>query len=97
MSTGGEGRTSWWHCTNKKRAGKSNQNPHLHVQNPSSTGNKGKYLAQKPDFASLKSLRWRGRKENTEDRVSFSSYLPPHSYAVFELETDHENEGASSK
>jgi hypothetical protein len=40
---------------------------------------------------------WNWRNENTEDRVSFSSYLPPHSYAVFELETDHENEGASSK
>jgi len=31
---------------------------------------------------------WNWRNENLEDRVSFSTHLPPHSYAVFALEGD---------
>ena len=31
---------------------------------------------------------WNWRNENLEDRVSFSTHLPPHSYAVFAREGD---------
>jgi hypothetical protein len=40
---------------------------------------------------------WNWRNEMTEDRVAFSAHLPPHSYAVFALETDRGNAGAPSK
>ena len=40
---------------------------------------------------------WNWRNENIEDRVSFNTHLPPHSYAVFALETGHGNENASAK
>jgi hypothetical protein len=40
---------------------------------------------------------WRWRNDDIEDRVSFSTHLPPHSYAVFALETDRGNVSASSK
>jgi hypothetical protein len=40
---------------------------------------------------------WNWRNEITEDRVAFSAHLPPHSYAVFALETDRGNAGAPSK
>ena len=29
---------------------------------------------------------WNWRNENIEDRVSFSTHLPPHSYAVFTMD-----------
>jgi hypothetical protein len=29
---------------------------------------------------------WNWRSENLEDRVSFNTQLPPHSYAVFTLD-----------
>ena len=32
---------------------------------------------------------WNWRNENLEDRVSFTTHLPPHSYAVFALEEGH--------
>jgi hypothetical protein len=35
------------------------------------------------------------RNENTEDRVSFSVQLPPHSYAVFSPEPDRGNANAA--
>ncbi|HEY5234450.1 MAG TPA: hypothetical protein VIK35_13050 [Verrucomicrobiae bacterium] len=37
------------------------------------------------------------RTETGENRVSFGVQLPPHSYAVFALETDHGNESTPSK
>ena len=40
---------------------------------------------------------WNWRNENTEDRVAFGTHLPPHSYAVFALETDRGNASASAK
>ncbi len=40
---------------------------------------------------------WNWQNENLEDRVSFSAHLPPHSYAVFALETGHGIERASAK
>ena len=40
---------------------------------------------------------WNWRNENLEDRVSFSTHLPPHSYAVFALERGRGNESASAK
>jgi len=40
---------------------------------------------------------WNWRNENLEDRVSFRTHLPPHSYAVFVLERGHGNESASVK
>ena len=40
---------------------------------------------------------WNWRNENIEDRVSFSTHLPPHSYAVFALETDRGNACAPAK
>jgi hypothetical protein len=32
-----------------------------------------------------------GRNGAVEDRYSFTVHLPPHSYAAFSLENDHEN------
>ena len=32
---------------------------------------------------------WNRRNENLEDRVTFTTHLPPHSYAVFALEGEH--------
>lgn len=40
---------------------------------------------------------WNWRNEYIEDRVSFSTHLPPHSYAVFALETDPGNACAPAK
>ena len=40
---------------------------------------------------------WNWRNENIEDRVSFNTHLPPHSYAVFAPETDRGNVSASAK
>ncbi len=40
---------------------------------------------------------WNWRNENIEDRVAFSTHLPPHSYAVFALETGRGNESAAAK
>ncbi|MDR3458490.1 MAG: hypothetical protein P4N60_13645 [Verrucomicrobiae bacterium] len=40
---------------------------------------------------------WNLRNENIEDRVSFSTHLPPHSYSVFTLGTDRGNLGASAR
>jgi len=40
---------------------------------------------------------WNWRNENLEDRVAFKTHLPPHSYAVFALETGRGNESAAAK
>jgi hypothetical protein len=40
---------------------------------------------------------WNWRNENLEDRISFSTQLPPHSYAVFALETGRGTASASAK
>ena len=40
---------------------------------------------------------WNWQNENTEDRVAFDMHLPPHSYAVFALETGRGSEGVSAK
>lgn len=40
---------------------------------------------------------WSWQTVTVEDRVSFSTHLPPHSYAVFALETDLGNANASAK
>jgi len=37
---------------------------------------------------------WTWQTATVEDRISFSTHLPPHSYAVFALETDHGIESA---
>jgi hypothetical protein len=41
--------------------------------------------------------RWNWRNETVEERVSFSTQLPPHSYAVFALEIDRGNASAAAK
>jgi hypothetical protein len=38
---------------------------------------------------------WNWRNENIEDRVSFGTHLPPHSHAVFSLESEHGTASAS--
>ena len=38
---------------------------------------------------------WNWRNENLEDRVAFSTQLPPHSYKVFALEGEHGNASAA--
>jgi hypothetical protein len=40
---------------------------------------------------------WTWQTAIAEDRVSFTTHLPPHSYAVFELKNDHGEVNASSK
>jgi hypothetical protein len=40
---------------------------------------------------------WTWQTETVEHRVSFTTHLPPHSYAVFAPETDHGNESAGVK
>jgi hypothetical protein len=40
---------------------------------------------------------WNWQNENIEDRVSFNTHLPPHSYLVFGPETDGGNVSASAK
>jgi hypothetical protein len=40
---------------------------------------------------------WNWRNETVEERVSFSTQLPPHSYAVFALEIDRGNASAAAK
>ena len=40
---------------------------------------------------------WNGRNDNTEDRVSFNTQLPPHSYAVFTREGDRGTARASAR
>jgi len=40
---------------------------------------------------------WNWQNETVEERVSFSVQLPPHSYAVFALEGNHETASASAK